>query len=561
MFREKNTDENKQYMQFIIFFGILLTLIAGVWSFEIQPWDEALYALRALSIFDTGNLIDQTDGSLGGLYSSTSPPLTIWAIFASMKLFGVNEFSVRLFSLLCSFASTVIIYYITVNFVDKKWALLSPILLNSALIWNNFSRQAMTEIPLITFSLLCFLMVCKLYTNNYYRKNVLYAGVFALSFAAGLLTKITISLFPLLFVLIFLLSKELKEKKRLLLVASLVGILLTLPYYLYMINTHGEVYYRALLLPHISEAVEGNSRQSGVFYYINLLLISSPLVVYFFFIFKVFRIKLKDSGRQFSENFFFFANIIAFIAFFLAFSFSITKNPHYLCYMIPFAVMLVVYIISKLSQVQMSRLSVFTLLSLLITALFWSSLYTFRQDFKAFSIFAMPINIYNLVLIIAIIGVLLFSIKNLHTKLGKMLSSYQFIMFISILLLCRVIYSNLMIDPQIGFSTSSTINYMKYKNISNYTILYEKKNEGDSLMPQLAWYSKINKVKQASRKIDFSDKNTQLEREIKEIDNEYIILYTPEGLPNIKPEILETLKKRILMKHFNNYLIFSKVLI
>lgn len=548
-------------MQFIIFFGVLLTLITGVWSFEIQPWDEGLYAFRSLSIFETNNLIDQTNGSLGGLYSSTSPPLTIWAIFASMKLFGVNEFSVRLFSLLCSFASTVIIYYITVNFVEKKWALLSPILLNSALIWNNFSRQAMTEIPLITFFLLCFLMVCKLYTNNYYKKNVLFAVVFGLSFASGLLTKITISLYPLLFVFIFLISKELKEKKKLLIYASLGGILLALPYYLYMINTHGEPYYKALFLPHIANAVEGNSRQSGIFYYINLLFISSPLVVYIFFIFKIFRIKLSNSGRQFSENFFFFANTIAFLAFFLAFSFSVTKNPHYLCYMIPFVVMLIVYIISKLSEVQMSRLSVFTLISLLITALFWSSLYTFRQDFKAFSIFAMPSNIYNLVLIISIFGILIFSINNLHVKLSKIVTSYPFLMFVSVLLISRVIYSNLMIDPQIGFTTRNTINYMKYKDISEYTILYEKKNEGDSLMPQLAWYSKINKVKQASRKIDFSDKNTQLEREIKEIDNEYIILYTPEGLPNIKPEILETLKKRILMKHFNNYLIFSKVLI
>lgn len=554
-------EDNKQYMQFIIFFGVLLTLIAAVWSFEIQPWDEALYAFRALSIFETNNLIDQTNGSLGGLYSSTSPPLTIWAIFASMKLFGVNEFSVRLFSLLCSFASTIIIYYITVNFVEKKWALLSPILLNSALIWNNFSRQAMTEIPLMTFFLLCFLMVCKLYTNNYYKKNVLYAVVFGLSFAVGLLTKITISLFPLLFVFIFLISKELKEKKRLLIYATLGGILLALPYYLYMINTHGETYYKALFLPHITNAVEGNSRQSGLFYYINLLLISSPLVVYIFFILKVFRIKLSDSGRQFSENFFFFANSIAFLAFFLAFSFSVTKNPHYLCYMIPFAVMLTVYIISKLSEVQMSRLSVFTLLSLLITALFWSSLYTFRQDFKAFSIFAMPSSIYNLVLIISILGILLFSINTLHVKLSKIVTSYSFLMFVSVLLISRVIYSNLMIDPQIGFTTRNTINYMKYKNISDYAILYEKKNEGDSLMPQLAWYSKVNKIKPASRKIDFSDKNTHLEREIKEIDNQYILLYTPEGLPNIKPEILETLKKRILMKHFNNYLIFSKVLI
>lgn len=554
-------EDNKQYMQFIIFFGVLLTLIAGVWSFEIQPWDEALYAFRSLSIFETNNLIDHTNGSLGGLYSSTSPPLTIWAIFASMKLFGVNEFSVRLFSLLSSLASTIIIYYITVNFVEKKWALLSPILLNSALIWNNFSRQAMTEIPLTTFFLLCFLMICKLYTNNYYKKNVLFAVVFALSFAAGLLTKNTISLFPLLFVFIFLISKELKEKKKLLFLATVAGVIIAMPYYLYMINTHGEAYYKALFLPHIANAVEGNSRQSGLFYYANLLLISLPLIVYIFFIFKVLRIKLTDSGRQFSENFFFFANTFSFLVFFFSFSLSITKNPHYLCYMIPFAVMQIVYIISKLSEVQMNRISVFVLLSLLITSIFWSSLYSFRQDFKAFRLFAMPSNVYNLVLIISILGILLFSITNLHVKLSKIVSSYQFIILVSMLLLCRVIYSNLMIDPQIGFSTRNTINYMKYKNITEYTILYEKKNEGDSLMPQFTWYSKVNIIKPANRKIDFSDNNTYLEQEIKEIDNQYILLYTPEGLPNLKPEILETLKKRVLMKHFNNYLIFSKAVI
>lgn len=557
-------EDNKQYMQYVVFFGILVCLVINLNSFEIQSWDEGLYAFRALSIFDSHNMIDQTNGALGGLYSSTSPPLSIWGIFASMNIFGANEFGVRFFSMICSLISGILIYNIAKLFVEKKWALLAPILLNSALIWNNFSRQATTEIPLNMLFLLCFWLICKIYLNNDLRKNIIYAIFFALSFATALLTKITISLFPLLFVLIFISSKELKEKKYLLIGASILALLLASPWYIYMINTYGHEFSDALFLPHISTAVEGNSRSSGIFYYFNLLLINLPILAYLVFIFKVFGQKLYNSSRQFSENFF-LINIVAwFVAFLVAFSFSVTKNPHYLTYLIPPIVLLLIYIFDRLHSIELSNGSIIIFLISIFTSFLWSSLNGFRQSFKQILSDSLPniIIVYFSIILVVIIAVSILTPK-LRSQLSYYLRSYGLISTLSVLLLLKIGYNNAIIDPRISFTSQNSIRFLKKQQINSFVLLYNQHNEGDSLFPQMKWYQKHENYSPDIQLYKISPKTIDSNsiKQIAALDNEYILYYADDGLANVEPAVLELLRTRLLMKNFGNYLVFSKSVI
>ena len=41
----------------------------------MQPWDEAIYATRIDYAIDENKWLDQTEGSVEGMYSSSHPPL------------------------------------------------------------------------------------------------------------------------------------------------------------------------------------------------------------------------------------------------------------------------------------------------------------------------------------------------------------------------------------------------------------------------------------------------------------------------------------------------------
>ncbi|WP_338758386.1 GtrA family protein [Massilia sp. METH4] len=76
----------------------------------LEVWDEARLANNALEMSRTGlSLITTYDWVPD--HWNTKPPLLIWLMALSMKLFGLNEFSVRLPSVLASIATVALVYW------------------------------------------------------------------------------------------------------------------------------------------------------------------------------------------------------------------------------------------------------------------------------------------------------------------------------------------------------------------------------------------------------------------------------------------------------------------
>ena len=112
----------------ILIFSILLVFIS-LGAMEIQPWDEALYAIRAKSIIDFGAFWDQTRYTIGGLYSSTYPPMSVWIMALSMKIFGETGFAIRLFPALSSGVSLILMYKISKRLYLQDLSIFRKILL------------------------------------------------------------------------------------------------------------------------------------------------------------------------------------------------------------------------------------------------------------------------------------------------------------------------------------------------------------------------------------------------------------------------------------------------
>ncbi len=105
---------------------ILLILISGSILFPkirntpLNDWDEARHAINALEMVNSGDWIKVTYSHTPD-FANIKFPLGVWLTAINYKLFGVNEFSVRLWSVLFTIFTTVLIYLLG-SLIRDRWA-------------------------------------------------------------------------------------------------------------------------------------------------------------------------------------------------------------------------------------------------------------------------------------------------------------------------------------------------------------------------------------------------------------------------------------------------------
>jgi 4-amino-4-deoxy-L-arabinose transferase-like glycosyltransferase len=124
-------------------------------SESLTEWDESLYASSALDMLSGGNLAATT--ILGELdYYNTKPPLNVWLIAGSMRLFGHNLFAVRLPAIAAAWLTVLVV-------VVWGWRRLGPVaaLFAALVLATSFGflhvhsgRSANPDAPLTLFFLL-----------------------------------------------------------------------------------------------------------------------------------------------------------------------------------------------------------------------------------------------------------------------------------------------------------------------------------------------------------------------------------------------------------------------
>ncbi|OCQ93926.1 hypothetical protein BCD67_20620 [Oscillatoriales cyanobacterium USR001] len=110
---------------------------------SVQMWDESRRAVNALEMSINGNLIITYFNGKPDLWG-TKPPLLIWLIVLSMKIFGYNEFSLRLPSALSAITTAIIIFIFSTKYLkDLKIGLVSSLVLitSSGFIGHHAGRS------------------------------------------------------------------------------------------------------------------------------------------------------------------------------------------------------------------------------------------------------------------------------------------------------------------------------------------------------------------------------------------------------------------------------------
>lgn len=142
--------KNSPSQDFIYLFclsAIFLLVRLGYGS--LASWDEALYAASARDLLTSHNWFELT---LGGLPWFDKPPLAMWITAISYKLFGVNEFSARLFSALCGIGTVMITYLFGSRLFSRWIGFLSALVLLSSSHFLHFARFGQLDSALTFFT-------------------------------------------------------------------------------------------------------------------------------------------------------------------------------------------------------------------------------------------------------------------------------------------------------------------------------------------------------------------------------------------------------------------------
>lgn len=549
----------------IIFFSV--SLFFQIDKAEIQPWDEGLYAMRALSIVKYGDIWDQSAHSIGGLYSATYPPLTVWAI-AGLMSFAEPHSAVRIFSAVCGSLALLFIYLISRRFLSGDMSLVSIIGLAVTVTWNKYSRQGMTDVPLMTFALISLWALIKFMESDSARKNFPFLIIFALSFAAGLMTKVIISFLPLLFVLYFFLKAE-KNKKTLLIISSVSGLVLSAPWHLYMAMKHGFEFYRVFFTPHIYSSVENNTPVLGIFYYVNQLIIANPFLIIAIIVLFAFLIKRQKIMSLFidNENYYLKLLLLWFGTGFIFLSISATKLPHYTLYIILPGILISGLLIDKSDRGEIGVVWKYWLLSAIVIAFMWSISYELRQELKQLVTLTgfSPRAVFYLLLL----GFLVYFGFKSDSALKDRILNRSFISISYIILFILII--KIIVISVFYFEGSirggiDTAYYLEKSEKKSFVYLYHEHNASDSLNPQLAWYTQgwtcgwrkgmtMHNFPMPLNRLDFNVINAS-----DSITKDFLVYYLPEDKVLEEAVTNEIKQTRHLINRKRNYAIFSPVM-
>jgi len=163
---------------------------------SLASWDEAIYAVVAKEIVQSGNWLHLT---FGGQPWCDRPPLCLWATACFFKCFGIHEFSARLFSALCGLGAGIVTYLLGARLFNRWIGLWGALVLLSSSDFLHFSRLGMMDAPLTFFISLSMYFF---WLGRERRRYLVFSGI---AIGLALLAKglIAFFVFPILWIYCF----------------------------------------------------------------------------------------------------------------------------------------------------------------------------------------------------------------------------------------------------------------------------------------------------------------------------------------------------------------------
>lgn len=343
-------------------------LFLGLGNYPLIDVDESRYAIIARDMFDVGNI---NCLMLNGVPFLEKPPMYFWLVGGSYSLFNIfNPFVVRLPIALCAMLLVFSTYFFGKKVVNRKFGLISSIVLLSSIFFLIFSHIAILDLPLtVCIGLTLYLGFL---THVVEEKNKKYVWfLFYVMMGAGILTKGILGFaIPVTIMFVFnLLTKTLKEPFKLvnLIPGFAVMLLIATPWHALMYKIYGyQFWHDYFLAHHFARFINSETigRERPLLYFVPVFLFGFLPWTFMFIAFLCDGIKklfarFKNAQGNLLNKLYAIIEVrnneqklvlflsIAFIIIFSVFSISSTKLPTYILPVFPFAALLIGYYLYK----------------------------------------------------------------------------------------------------------------------------------------------------------------------------------------------------------------------
>ena len=243
----------------ILLFLWVILLTASFWKLwggSLREWDEALTAERSREMLVLG---DYLTPHFAFQPDFNKPPLYYWLTMVNFRLFGINELSVRLWSVLFALGCAFLVYRIATRTGPNSVAGIAALFfLLSNPHWINKTREALLDSGLL------FFMLSTIWFLSFSRRKVTDYLLAGLCLGLGMLIKGPMAAFALAVPLWR--SAVLKEEKHSpgnLLFFALAFVLITAPWYAYETAVYGKLFigdfYRQNVLGRYVTTIDGHA--------------------------------------------------------------------------------------------------------------------------------------------------------------------------------------------------------------------------------------------------------------------------------------------------------------
>lgn len=207
----------------------------------LANYDDCYYAQKAKEILSTGDWMTMR---YSGQPRYDNPPLFMWLVALSFKLFGISKFSAALVSALAGVLSILLTYSIARRLFSPHIAYLSSFMLLTTPYFTKHARRAMIDVPLAFFYLLTFWSFLKGVEQFERKKRPAWLLITGLGVGCAILTKSVLGALPVLVMLLYLLCSKRGALLRHPLAAAGAGVALltALPWFVWQYLLHGRVF-------------------------------------------------------------------------------------------------------------------------------------------------------------------------------------------------------------------------------------------------------------------------------------------------------------------------------
>ena len=233
-------DQRARLVLRVLWVGIIVFYFWDLWGGSLRQWDEALTAERSREILATG---DWLTPHFGFQPDFNKPPLYYWLTAITFKVFGIDEFSARLWSVLFGLGCMILVYRLANKTGSAPWSgLIALFLLATNSHWMNKTREGLLDSGML-FGMLAAIWFLS-YGSQRARRGIS-AGV---CLAIGTMVKGPVALFALVVPLWnrFVARKE-KCPLGKIAGALVVAAVLTLPWYAFQYAKYAAMFSSALV--------------------------------------------------------------------------------------------------------------------------------------------------------------------------------------------------------------------------------------------------------------------------------------------------------------------------